>query len=307
MKQVSLADTLDEYQTYVEGSFQIDGNDKTVSVTASDENIQTLTYDFGAGDGIKANTDYVITYKTKTADSVYYDGEDEKTFKTDETVISNTARLLDGEANNIGEKTAEVPVKPEWVIKDYKLEGNTITWTLEIMPNQRSVSSVTVHDRYTKFLELRGEPRIISGSATLSDAAVAPSSVDGYMEMSFDLTGITDAVKIEYVTEVDADYFKTGGIELGNTVWLTVDFGDGHGEYELPEFKKNAEVPSNLITKKRVKTNYASHQISWRITVNGNETESNRTDFDKIVVRENLSKGRGGSPTKFVCSSVYQT
>lgn len=267
---ISVEDVYDGNQTYVPGSFQVNGTSVKDSGLAfgSDE----ITYVFP--DNVSSKQ--TLTYST-TPNS--------RTFPADGSAadFSNTATLCQSSIPYGDPVTATVSVTPDWIDKSagsYDSAGRKIPWTVKAGIAGQTISGAMIEDTLPAGLTLDAGTGVFWKGSQLTSTASNPPAFGQYYYSGSDLianvgdaSGNLDGRRtLTYTTAVsdDTQLNSNGNIAYDNTAKLV---WDDNTPITAPSSTGTALIGSGgLISKSGGTRNYddTDRTIQWKITVNRN-------------------------------------
>lgn len=290
-------------QTYVADSFKINETATTDALDTSNDG--TLKYTFAnALNTYESNGKIIIAYQTKVKDSAFVNSNVLKTDK--EITLLNTADLKANGVDSVltgGAVTADVRIDNLWVSKTgtVNVQDRTITWTLTVNPNRRTLNNVVLHDTMDKYLTMKTDTVKSGSSKDDCNTDIDASKISGSTlsneskEYTIQLEDLTDTRYIQYVTDIAEDYYSNAGTEqkkLTNSAYITFGF---NGIAGLECGREDVGVDAGQAPIQKSGTyDRATHTITWKIIVN-----SAKINITNATVTDTIETGQ-----TFVAESV---
>ena len=286
---VSVSDVYSQNQTYVNGSFNVNGTNVPDTDTALDIDSGTRTLLYSFPDSIIGSQE--IIYRTKP-DAGAFAEEDGSPAKV---VFKNTASVKIG---SVDKGQAVKTVELDWIDKEGTVfPDKTIHWTVVVNKNDNNGDSHTISnaiftDLIPNGLDLVADSvKVQIGSST--SANVLPGDygyvVDGTgHKLTYQFTGdLTGPATITYITQVVGDTYYNSNEKKSfeNTAELNFD-GNVYGN---PSDTDKVYVGTHVIHKTSGGTtnyDYNNNIINWTIVVN-----DNRITIDDAVVEDFIPAG----------------
>lgn len=275
-------------QIFLPDTFQINGVSPGDGgfVQSEDGEEVLLTYTIPDSPGLNADGNLVITYDTILSDT-------EVNNAGGDTKVSNTAVVKDNSGNVFGNSVTGTATAPKndknWITKDGKYIGDSrqIQWTVTIHTMDRNLQNLVLHDDFDEGLALEGEIQINGANRTDAVAIYASEGTRGF-QLTFKKP-YAKTYKVVYNTKVDDKYYQQSAAtpkEFKNQAKLTFDW-KGYGgsgtitPHTPPTVGVGVGADTKLIKKEGIGYDPATHQITWKVTVNPykiNLTEAKLTD-----------------------------
>lgn len=198
-----------------------------------------------------------------------------------------------------------MPIDNLWVSKTgiVNVQDRTITWTLTVNPNRRTLKNVVLYDTMDKYLTM-DKGTVKSGSSkdacnTSIDASkiTEPTlNADESKEYKITLDGLTDTLYIQYVTDISENYYSNAGTaqeKLTNSAYIEFEFEGISGSFKWDGEAVGVDAGQAPIQKSGT-YDRATHTITWKITVN-----SAKIDITSATVTDTIETGQ-----TFVAESV---
>jgi len=256
-------DVINLGQEFVGTSVEIDGIAASYSY---DGTSHKLSSDLGS-----ITSQKVITYKTSVRNDLATKAQGTYNY-------SNTAIIKyddSGSPKSISSNVKSVPVDVKYISKSgsYNASAKQIDWTIKVNESGRTINNAIITDDIPAGLELvAGSVKIGDATAdtTISDTDYTytytnKSSTSNFEYILGDISGVKT---ISYSTDVDSSVYNSNATKnFNNVVHLT---GDG-----VPNGTSNSNivgVTPNIIQKVGIGYDASKGIITWRITINSNET-----------------------------------
>lgn len=262
-------DDLSKVGEYIEGSFTVNGDEKTPDISGS-----VISYTFPDGsDGVQ-----VIKFKTRIPDGKYYGNTSSET-------IRNTAELHDDEGKVTDSDGRVTFSPPEWIDKDGSLSedenGRIITWDVTVNEECYELNGVVITDDLQDGLEF------VSATYSLWDAdnGTWGEEIDIDRKGSqYDLGNINTKARLTIVTKVSDEVI--GEESFKNTA--SVDWDDLPSGV-TPEAEKTVVVGKGAIIKAGT-LDTKNRNITWTVNVDVSKLDSSKVKVYDLLIYDTSTK-----------------
>lgn len=259
ISNVVIKDTIQEGQTYIEGSASISPQIEEGIVNWNALN-KELTYQFVRDINTTDNEVYTLTFKTKVDTSLFIIEGDRIPFKN-----QAAATYQDDKTSISNEATVNATV--DFIDKNgvYDSVSRRIKWTVIANRNNVLIPDAKIIDTIPLGLTLDINNVTLDGNKISKDTDF---TYDGNKLIYEFKNEIKETHILEYYTDVtDESAYDSNGIK---TFTNGVEF-TGTGVPNDAKYAKGVGVKSDIISKRGVNYNPSSHIITWEITLNTNK------------------------------------
>lgn len=302
--KLRLDDSFGENQEYVSDSFKAEDPDGQAVSLAPSVNDNTLACEF-TPKNVKGKV-WKVSYQTKLKGNAIVKN-DQVQNGTTSVNAQNTAKLYDSE-NDQKVKEASKTVKCDKEYKWIEKVGTLVTdpstgaytgeidWKLKVNANGYTFDNAVVYDKVTGTPVNSGskicyEGTAVSGSGSHTQSGIVYADEAGKtatavttqdsqtysMKVNLGTISGSDSTEITYRTRIDnyEEYIQYNQPTIKNTAWMTFEWPDYDGtqprKIGVPSLAVEKNVAFSAISKSDGIYNKASHEIEWKVTVNGNK------------------------------------
>lgn len=305
----SIVDRFDPtYQSYVPGSFTVNGTAKPDPAWAADGGNQKMSYPLTNPD-----TDTVtLTYKTTPTDNA---------FKTEgDVTVSNEAWLAKGGVKQEGTDDSGTATlgndKKAWVKKsgEYDAANRCLHWTVTIHTFGRNIADLKMTDELPEGVSLPAQVEVV-GYTPITPVTSGGTGKNGGPKFEVTIPkntsgGYDDVYTVRYDTKIDDSYYDGSKPDKAFPNDVTLSFtwyplGGGPAfDAITPGDGDSPKVTTNMIQKSG-EYDRSQHQITWKIVVNPygvDLTGYTITVDDPLTDQEYIGPKDGSFPSGVVCN-----
>lgn len=262
-------DDLSKVGDYIEGSFTVNGDDKTPDINGS-----VISYTFPEdSDGVQT-----IKFKTRIPDGKYYGNASSET-------VRNNASLHDDEGEIITSEGKVIFTPPEWIEKDGKLtedeNGRIITWEVVVNEEGHDIKGVVITDELQEGLEF------VSATYSVWDEDAGTWGEETSINRSgssYDLGDINSKARLTIVTKVSDEIIGEQSFKNKASIdWD--DLPDG----VKPESEKTIVVGKGAIIKDGT-LDPKNRNVTWTVSVDASKLDSSKVKVYDLLFYDTSTK-----------------